>query len=326
MARVLVTSRLAVKSPDTTWRDLLEQAGHEVVIAQVPQEQMYPTEDQLKDLLQGITATVASSESYTRAVFESAPELRVVSRVGVGYDAIDTAAAADHDVVAMIAAGSNDTTVAESAVAMILALARELYAYVTNTAEGDWSRGLMNEIRDKTIGVVGLGRIGKSVVRRLAGFDPVLIAAEPYPDQEFVEKYGIELVEVDDLFQRSDYVTLHVNTTPDTVNLVNERRLGLMKPSAFLVNTARGGLVDEDALYAALTNGGIAGAALDVRAKEPPSDHGLAQLPNVIATPHVAGISTDCVIRMADMAAQNIVDVLHGSWRREMVVNGLYSD
>ena len=97
---------------------------------------MYPTEEQLKDLLQGITATVASSESYTRAVFESAPELRVVSRVGVGYDAIDTAAAADHDVVAMIAAGSNDTTVAESAVTMILALARELYAYITNTARG----------------------------------------------------------------------------------------------------------------------------------------------------------------------------------------------
>ncbi|MCY3783099.1 MAG: phosphoglycerate dehydrogenase [Chloroflexi bacterium] len=326
MARVLVTSRLAVKSLDTTWRDLLEQAGHEVVIAQVPQEQMYPTEEQLKDLLQGITATVASSESYTRAVFESAPELRVVSRVGVGYDAIDTAAAADHDVVAMIAAGSNDTTVAESAVAMILALARELYAYITNTAEGDWSRGLMNEIRDKTIGVVGLGRIGKSVVRRLAGFDPVLIAAEPYPDQEFVAQYGIELVEIDDLFRRADYVTLHVNTTPDTVNFVNERRLGLMKPTAYLVNTARGGLVDEDALYAALTQGVIAGAALDVRAKEPPSDHRLAQLPNVIATPHVAGISTDCVVRMADLAAQNIVDVLQGSWRREMVVNGLYSD
>ena len=136
MARVLVTSRLAAKSLDTTWRDLLEQAGHEVVIAQVPADQMYPTEEQLKDLLQGITATVASSESYTRAVLESAPELRVISRVGVGYDAIDTAAAADHNVVAMIAAGSNDTTVAESAVAMILALARELYAYVTNTAPG----------------------------------------------------------------------------------------------------------------------------------------------------------------------------------------------
>ena len=326
MARVLVTSRLAVKSPDTTWRDILEQAGHEVVIAQVPQEQMYPREDQLKDLLQGITATVASSESYTRAVFESAPQLRVVSRVGVGYDAIDTAAAADHDVVAMIAAGSNDTTVAESAVTMILALARELHAYVENTARGDWTRGLMNEIRDKTIGVVGLGRIGKSVVRRLAGFDPVLIAAEPYPDQEFVAQYGIELVEVDDLFRRADYVTLHVNTTPETAKLVNERRLGLMKPSAYLVNTARGGLVDEDALFAALTQGVIAGAALDVRAQEPPSDHRLAQLPNVIATPHVAGISTDCVVRMADMAAQNIVDVLQGSWRREMVVNGLYSD
>ena len=120
MARVLVTSRLAMKSLNTTWRDLLHQAGHEVVMADVPEKQLYPTETQLIDLLRGITATVASSESYTRTVLESAPDLRVVSRVGVGYDAIDTAAAADHNVVAMIAAGSNDTTVAESAVTMIL--------------------------------------------------------------------------------------------------------------------------------------------------------------------------------------------------------------
>ena len=112
MARVLVTSRLAMKSLNTTWRDLLHQAGHEVVMADVPEKQLYPTETQLIDLLRGITATVASSESYTRTVLESAPDLRVVSRVGVGYDAIDTAAAADHNVVAMIAAGSNDTTVA----------------------------------------------------------------------------------------------------------------------------------------------------------------------------------------------------------------------
>ena len=187
------------------------------------------------------------------------PDLRVVSRVGVGYDAIDTAAAADHNVVAMIAAGSNDTTVAESAVTMILAMARELCDYVSNTARGDWTRGLMNEIRGKTIGVVGLGRIGRSVVRRLAGFEAVLIAAEPYPDQQFVAENGIELVELDDLFRRADYVTLHVNTTPETANMVNERRLGLMKPTAYLVNTARGGLVDEDALYTALTQGGIAG-------------------------------------------------------------------
>ena len=184
----------------------------------------------------------------------------------------------------------------------------------------------MNEIRGKTIGVVGLGRIGRSVVRRLAGFEAVLIAAEPYPDQQFVAENGIELVELDDLFRRADYVTLHVNTTPETASMVNERRLGLMKPTAYLVNTARGGLVDEDALYTALTQGGIAGAALDVRAQEPPSDHRLAQLPNVIATPHVAGISTDCVVRMTEMSAQNIIDVLQGSWRREMVVNGLYSD
>ncbi len=326
MARVLVTSRLVGETSDTAWREVLEQAGHEVVMADIPTDQIYLTESQLKDALPGVAATVASSEPYTRAVFESAPELQAISRVGVGYDAIDAEAAAEHEVVALIAAGSNDTTVAETAVALILELARDLHTYFAATANGDWSRRLTGEVRDKTIGIVGLGRIGRSVARRLAGFDPVLIAAEPYPDEAFVAEYGVELVELDELFRRSDFVTLHTLTTPETANLVNSHRLGLMKPSAYLVNTARGGLVDEDALYDALTNGTIAGAALDVQAKEPPDNHRLSQLPNVIATPHIAGISYDCVGRMAQVAAQNVVDVLRGSWQRQMVVNGVYSD
>jgi phosphoglycerate dehydrogenase-like enzyme len=309
-----------------TWRRVLEQAGHEVVMAEIPADQIFLTEDELIDALQGVAATVASSEPYTRAVFESAPELRAVSRVGVGYDAIDVEAATKHEVVALIAAGSNDTTVAETTVTLILELSRGLHTYFDATAKGDWSRRLTGEILNKTIGIVGLGRIGQSVVRRLAGFDPVLIAAEPHPNHGFVKEYGIELVELDDLFRRSDFVTLHTLTTPTTRNLVNAQRLELMKPSACLVNTARGGLVDENALYEALTSGKIAGAALDVQAKEPPDDHRLSQLPNVIATPHIAGISYDCIGRMAQVAAQNVVDVLDGSWKQQMVVNGVYSE
>ena len=235
-------------------------------MAEIPADQIFLTEDELIDALQGVAATVASSEPYTRAVFESAPELRAVSRVGVGYDAIDVEAATKHEVVALIAAGSNDTTVAETTVTLILELSRGLHTYFDATAKGDWSRRLTGEILNKTIGIVGLGRIGQSVVRRLAGFDPVLIAAEPHPNHGFVKEYGIELVELDDLFRRSDFVTLHTLTTPTTRNLVNAQRLELMKPSACLVNTARGGLVDENALYEALTSGKIAGAALDVQA------------------------------------------------------------
>ena len=326
MARVLVTSRLVRETSDTAWRDLLTNAGHDVVMADIPADQLYFTEDQLKEQLAGIAGTVASSEPYTREVFHSAPELRAVSRVGVGYDAIDTQAAADHSVVAMIAAGSNDTTVAETAVGLILELARGLHTYFEATANGDWTRRLTGEVRGKTIGIVGLGRIGRSVVRRLVGFDPVLIAAEPFPDLGFVAEHGIELVELEDIFRRSDFITLHTLTTPQTANLVNRERLSLMKSTAFLVNTARGGLVDEDDLYDALASNTIGGAALDVQAKEPPEDHRLSQLPNVIATPHIAGISYDCVGRMAEVAAQNVADVLEGSWQRQMVVNGIYSD
>jgi len=324
LARILITVRSLVGTRDAPYLQILQSAGHEAVFAQIPSS--YLTNEQLLHQLEGIDGVVASSEPYTRATFERYPELRVIARTGVGYDAIDLQAAADHHVVVMIAAGTNDSTVAETAVAAMLNLTRELPMYYRRAAEGNWARETPpTELRGKTVGLIGLGRIGRAVAQRLGGFDVALIAAELYPDPAFVAAQGIALTEVDGVFRRADIVSLHVPLSDATRNLVNRTRLALMKPSAFLVNTARGGLVEEDALYEALAARRIAGAALDVRIKEPPSDPRLAQLPNVLPTPHIAGVSRESIARMSQVAARNVVDVLAGAWDRGMVVNGVFA-
>ena len=323
MARVLITTRIFTANPVEEALDILREAGHEPVIASVPGA--YLDGAGLHGQLAGISGAMASSEPYTAETFRMFPDLQVIARLGVGYDAIDLEAARDHEVPVMIAAGTNDTTVAESAVGLLLALARDLGRYFETTSAGGWVRPPTTELRDKTIGVIGLGRIGRSVVRRLQGFEVDVVAAEPYPDSKFVAEHGVELVDIDEVFRRADFVTLHTPMTDETRQVANERTLGLMRPGSFLVNTARGGLVDEAALRAALDSGQLAGAALDVRTSEPPPDgDDLAAHPNVLATPHMAGVSNESVARMAITAARNVVGALDGDWDREMVVNGVY--
>ena len=323
MARVLITTRIFTANPVEEALDVLREAGHEPVIASVPGA--YLDGEGLHRQLPGIAGAMASSEPYTAETFQMFPDLQVIARLGVGYDAIDLEAARDHEVPVMIAAGTNDTTVAETAVALLLALARDLGRYFETTSAGGWVRPPTTELRDKTIGVIGLGRIGRSVVRRLQGFEVDVVAAEPYPDSDFVSEYGVELVDIDEVFRRSDFVTLHTPMTDETRQVANERTLGLMRPGSFLVNTARGGLVDEADLRAALDSGQLAGAALDVRTSEPPPEgDDLAAHPKVLATPHMAGVSNESVARMAITAAKNVVGALDGDWDREMVVNGVY--
>ena len=190
MARVLITTRIFTSNPAEAALDILRDAGHEPVIASVPGA--YLDGQQLHEQLSGIAGTMASSEPYTAETFRMFPELQVVARMGVGYDAIDLEAARDHEVPVMIAAGTNDTTVAESAVALMLALARDLGRYFETTSAGGWVRPPTTELRDKTIGLIGLGRIGRAVVQRLQGFEVDVVAAEPYPDADFVAEHGVE--------------------------------------------------------------------------------------------------------------------------------------
>jgi len=270
------------------------------------------TEDELIEALPGVFATLAASEPYTARVFERAPDLRVIARWGVGYDAIDLDAATRRGVAVCIAAGGNHEAVADYAFALLCALQRGLRGNHRLVTQGVWRTEFRPGIWRATVGIVGLGRIGKGVARRCRGFDMRLLATEPAPDAAFVREHGIELVPLEALLGEAQIVTLHCPLSPATHHLINRERLALMKPGAYLINTARGPLVDETALYEALTSGRLAGAGLDVFEHEPLTASPLFSLDNVLLSPHVAGVDLTSEVAMADRAIDAILAVQQG--------------
>jgi phosphoglycerate dehydrogenase-like enzyme len=245
-----------------------------------------------------------------------------VARVGVGYDAVDVAAATDHGVVICTTPGTNQDSVAEHCFMLILALARNLMKQHNPIAQGKWSRSANLPIRGKTLGLVGLGRIGKAMTTRAIAFGMPVIAFDPYPDRAFAEKHGVRLVSLEELLRQADYISLHLPAMAGTHKLINAERLALMKPTAFLINTARGAVVDEPALYEALRDKKIAGAGLDVFEEEPPlPGNPITKLDNVVMTAHTAGVDTKSRDDMARKAAESIAAISRGEWPAECVVN-----
>jgi D-3-phosphoglycerate dehydrogenase len=299
--------------------DLLRAAGFEI---RYPRRPEMSTEAETIEALDGIDATIAGSEPYNERVLAAAPRLRVVSRAGVGVDRIDLDAVTRHGVVVAITPAGNHEAVAEHTMAMLLSLARSLVSQNRSVRQGQWSRVPLAPLRGKTLGLVGLGRIGRSVAVRAAAFRMNLLACEQAPDVEFSRRHAIELVDLDALLARADFVSLHVPLTDETRGLVNRATLARMKPGSYLVNTARGGLVVESDLLAALESGYLAGAGLDVFAVEPtPADNPLLRLENVLVTPHMGGVDTQSNEDMAIQSAQTIVDLVTGKWPDGCVVN-----
>jgi phosphoglycerate dehydrogenase-like enzyme len=211
------------------------------------------------------------------------------------------------------AVGANHEAVADYAVALMCTLQRGVLRNHRLITGGQWKTEFRPGLWRATVGIVGLGRIGQAVARRCRGFSMTILAYEPYPDREFVREHGVELVSLDELLRRADLVTLHCPATPENRHLINRERLALMKPTAHLVNTARGSLVDETAVHEALATGRIAGAGLDVFEKEPLFDSALFGHDNVVLSPHVAGIDETSEVAMADRA----IDAILAIWRGE---------
>jgi D-3-phosphoglycerate dehydrogenase len=308
--RVLVTVTHTY-SREAPYLRRLETAGLEVVRRIGRHGKL--TEDEVIAALPGVFATLAGSEPYTERVFRSAPDLRVIGRWGVGYDAIDVAAATRHGVAVCTAVGGNHEAVADYAVALMCALQRGLLQNHRLITSGQWRTEFRPALWRATVGIVGLGRIGQAVARRCRGFEMRILAHEPYPDRAFIQAHGIELVPLEELLRRADLVTLHCPATPENRHLLDRERLALMKPTAYLVNTARGTLVDESALHEALATRRIAGAGLDVFEKEPLFDSPLFGLDNVILSPHLAGVDETSEVAMADRA----IDAILAVWRGE---------
>lgn len=295
-------------------------AGYDLVY---PARDAQMTEAELLAQLPGCAASLAGSEPYTRAVIAAAAPkgLKVIARAGVGYDGVDLEAATDHGVAVTFAPGTNEGSVAEHTFALILALARNVVFQHQTIQAGDWLRRTNRPLRGTVLGVAGLGRTGKAVAVRGKALGMEVIAYEPFPDEAFALQHGIALLTLDEVFRRADWLTLHMPMLPGSRQCVNARTLGLMKPTAYLINTARGGVVCEPDLYDALKNKRIAGAGLDVFEDEPPVGSPLLALENVVLTAHTAGVDLQSRDDMARLAATAIARLLGGDWPAEWVVN-----
>ena len=277
--------------------------------------------DEFKGLLKDSTAVIlGSSIKFTDDLMDLAPGLKVISRTGAGVDNVDIKSATARGILVLNTPEANSISVAEHAVALIATISKQLFFLDQEVRKGNFKVArrlyLPVDIDGKTLGLIGCGRIGKLVARKcinafnmnILGYDPYLNAA---PE-------NIELVsEIEEVFKKADYISLHIPLTEKTRNLIGERLLSLMKPSAYLINVARGGIVDEEALAKKLVNKKIAGAAFDVFSPEPPeATNKLLELSNVILTPHSAALTKECVIRVAVEAATGVVDYLKGETPR----------
>lgn len=310
--------KIALPTSPFNRADLFEEAGFEVV-----EGRTRTTGDLIELLHEADGAQVGTLPLTTREVMLACPKLKVVSRLGVGVDSIDLDAATELGILACNVPGVNTTEVADHAVALLLALTRRLPDAITTTKAGQWSENpsltgdymrTVRRIAGHTVGIIGFGNIGRAFANRMRGFGPAsIIAYDPYVEQLTADLYGVQLVPLEELLRRTDYLSIHCSATAETRHIINSNALGLMKPTSILVNTSRGPVVDGTALHHALSSGQIEAAALDVTEVEPiDARDPLLTLPNFVITPHLAGFSPVFLEECPIKQAENIIRVLRG--------------
>jgi D-3-phosphoglycerate dehydrogenase len=262
----------------------------------------------LVEFLKGHDKAVTGLEALDEAVFAAVPELRIVSKYGVGLDMIDFEAAARHGVSIRWTPGVNRQSVAELTIALMIMLARNLSAVSHDLRTGTWSAGGGRQLSSASIGILGCGNVGQAVARLCRSFGARVMARDIVPYDDFFRETGVVPVDFETLLRESDFVSVHVPLDESTRGLIGARELAMMKPTAFLINTARGGIVDEAALKWALLNNKLAGAGCDVFETEPPADTELLLLPNFVGTPHVGGSSAEAVLAMGRAAIAGLDD------------------
>lgn len=289
--------------------EYLKQHGCEVEL--VPQGKKM-SEDDLVACAAEVDAMVVGIEKITARVIQAGKKLKVIAKHGAGVDNIDMETATKNKIVVTSAPGANSDAVADMTMGLFLALARSLPFADRSVKGGGWPRMAGTQLNKKTLGIIGVGQIGKKVARRAAGFDMKILVYDVVKDEEFAATHGVTYLPLDDVIQSSDFISIHVPLTSTTRNLISTREFGMMKKGAFLVNIARGGIVDETALFPALKEKKISGAALDVFAQEPPTGSPLLSLDNFIATPHMGGYTMEALNETGMICVRNIMDVLAG--------------
>ncbi len=297
---------------------LLKEAGLEIDLHESKEEP--PSREELIEHVRDKDALLCLlTDKIDAEVMDAAPNLKVISTYSVGFDHIDVKEATKRGIYVGHTPGVLTEAVAEFTWALLLAITRNVVKADKLIREGEWNKPwnpffmVGPELMGKTLGIIGLGRIGKAVAEKAVAFKMKVIYYDVYRDEEFEKKYGVEYRPLDEVLREADFVSLHVPLLPETRHMIGERELKLMKPTAYLINTARGAVVDTDALVRALKEGWIAGAALDVFEQEPlPPDHPLTKLDNVVLAPHIASATIEARSKMAELAAKNIIAVLRG--------------
>lgn len=307
MTRVLVTPRSLTGPDGAALLAPLAAAGHEIVRA-TPGRQ--PTADELRALLPGCVGWIAGVEPIGADVLDAAPQLRVISRNGAGVDNIDLDAAQARGITVVRAAGANARGVAELALALCLALLRGLVPSAIALRDGRWERELGDETHARTLGVVGAGAIGRELLAMADALGMPTLATDPFPPADLVDAGHTAFVTLDELLASADVISLHCPPPPDGRPVIDAAALARMRPGAVLVNTARAGLVDDDAIVAALDDGRLRGYATDVFHEEPPRPSALLRHPRVLSTPHLGGYTRDSVRRAASAAVDNLLRAL----------------
>lgn len=311
MPKVLVSDKLAQEGVD-----ILRQVADVDVKTGLSEDELCGIIGEYDGLV------IRSSTQVTAKVLEAAKNLKIIGRAGVGVDNVDVPVATEKGVIVVNSPGGNTIAAAELTVAMLLSLSRNIPQAHCSMIAGEWNRSkyVGNEVYKKTLGVLGLGKIGQEVAKRCQSFGMKVIAYDPFIAQEVADAMGVELLDLDECLKRSDYITLHLPKNKETLGMISTKQFEMMKDGVRIINVARGGIIDDDALIAALKSGKVAGAALDVYISEPPDfSSELFKLPNVVATPHLGASTEEAQTNVAIDVAEQIVDVFQGRAPRSAV-------
>ena len=291
-------------------RDFVSRAGGEIIFN--PHGRPL-TEDELIPLLRGCSGFIAGLDFVTKNVIDSCGDLRVISRYGAGVDRVDLAAAQAKGIPVCNTPGANAQAVADLAFALIHCAARKVPMLDRKTRDGQWPRSTGIELYGKTIGILGLGAVGKGVAQRAQGFSMRVLASDPFINEQYAAEHNIAVSSFDGIITNADVISLHLPLTGETRHIISGEVMGRMKKGAILINSARGGLIDERAAHEHLKSGHLGGLGLDAYEEEPPKASPLFELDNVVLTPHTAAHTTEATANMAIMAVRNLVDVLSGN-------------
>lgn len=306
--RVLITT--SYLEPGDEIHTMLTEAGCAVSYSR-PQDR--DGTNNLAGAIAEVEAVIAGTDPFSAALLDTAGALRIIARTGAGYDSVDLSGAARNGVTVCNTPGANRQSVAELAIGLMLSSARHIPRAAADVLAGEWTQRSGRELAGATLGVIGFGAIGKEVASIATAFGMRVLVCDPALDESFAAKLGVQSRPLPELLAESDFVTLHIALTPQTHHLIDRDALAVMKPSAYLINTSRGGVVDERALAEALRGEKLAGAALDVLEQEPlTADNPLRGTPNLLVTPHIAGATAEARARSSRLAATQVIDFLDG--------------